>query len=158
MKPNPFLILIPLLLLISCGKSQPSPDSETGRTITPTRSLTFFDQAGDSLTTLRIALAQTQDDITMGLMDVWSMAQDEGMLFIFQTDEPRSFWMANTPLSLDMFFVDSEYRIRRIHTGTTPFSHQLYASDAAVRYVIETNAGFSINHDINEGDFIRIHD
>jgi uncharacterized protein len=131
---------------------------DAGRVITPTRSLTFFGTNGDSITTLRIALAQTQDEITTGLMDVRTMAQNEGMLFIFDTDEPRSFWMANTPLSLDMFFVDSGFRIRRIHANTTPLSHQSYASEDLVRYVIETNAGYSILHDITEGHTIRIHD
>lgn len=131
---------------------------DAGRVITPTRSLTFFGANGDSITTLRIALAQTQDEITTGLMDVRTMAQNEGMLFIFDTDEPRSFWMANTPLSLDMFFVDKEFRIRRIHANTTPLSHQSYATDDPVRYVIETNGGYSIQHDITEGHTIRIHD
>lgn len=131
---------------------------DAGRVITPTRSLTFFGTNGDSITTLRIALAQTQDEITTGLMDVRTMAHNEGMLFIFDTDEPRSFWMANTPLSLDMFFVDSGFRIRRIHANTTPLSHQSYASEDLVRYVIETNAGYSILHDITEGHTICIHD
>jgi uncharacterized membrane protein (UPF0127 family) len=158
LKPNHFLVPIALLLLISCANPpEPAPASE-GRTITPTGSLTFLDAQGDSITTLRVALAQTEQEISTGLMDVRVMAADEGMLFLFGTDEPRSFWMANTPLSLDMFFVDNEFRIRRIHPNTTPLSHQSYTSDAPVRYVIETNAGYALTHDITEGHTIRIHD
>lgn len=158
MKPNHFLASIAILSLISCGKPPQPQNTSTGRTITPTRSITFFDAAGDSLTTLKVALAQTQDEISTGLMDVRTMANDEGMLFIFADDQPRSFWMANTPLSLDMFFVDSDFRIRRIHANTTPLSHQSYTSDDPVRYVIETNGGYSIEHDITEGHTILIHD
>lgn len=103
-------------------------------------------------------MAVTPNDITTGLMDVRSMGADHGMLFVFESDEPRSFWMANTPLSLDMFFIDKDFRIRRIHSNTTPLSHQSYTSDAPVRYVIETNAGYSLTHDITEGHTIRLHD
>lgn len=158
MKPNHFLVAIAFLSLISCGNPPQPQNTTAGRTITPTRSVTFFDAAGDSVTTLRVALAQTTDEISTGLMDVREMAIDEGMLFIFADDQPRSFWMANTPLSLDMFFVDSGFRIRRIHANTTPLSHQSYTSDAPVRYVIETNGGYSILHDITEGHTILIHD
>jgi uncharacterized membrane protein (UPF0127 family) len=158
LKPNRFLVPIAFLLLISCAKEPERPPVSTGRTLTPTGALTFLDASGDSITTLRIALAQTDQEISTGLMDVRSMAADEGMLFIFGSDEPRSFWMANTPLSLDMFFVDSGFRIRRIHASTTPLSHESYASGDPVRYVIETNAGYALTHDITEGHSIRIHD
>lgn len=158
MKPNRFLVPIAFLLLISCANAPEPVPAAPGRAVTPTRSLTFLDARGDSITTLRVALAQTEQEISTGLMDVRSMEADAGMLFIFGSDEPRSFWMANTPLSLDMFFVDSEFRIRRIHANTTPLSHQSYTSDAPVRYVIETNAGYAVTHDITEGHSIRIHD
>lgn len=158
MKPNRFLVPIAFLLLISCANTPEPAPVAAGRVVTPTGALTFLDAQGDSITTLRVALAQTEQEISTGLMDVRTMAADEGMLFIFGSEEPRSFWMANTPLSLDMFFVDSEFRIRRIHANTTPLSHQSYTSDAPVRYVIETNAGYAVTHDITEGHFIRIHD
>jgi uncharacterized membrane protein (UPF0127 family) len=158
LKPNHILVAIAVLLLITCGNPPQPQNMMTGRTITPTRSITFFDASGDSITTLHVALAQTTEEISTGLMDVREMAIDEGMLFIFSDEQPRSFWMANTPLSLDMFFVDSALRIRRIHANTTPLSHQSYTSDDPVRYVIETNGGYSIQYDITEGHTILIHD
>ncbi len=158
MKPNRFLLSIAVLLLISCAKEPEQAPVASGRTITPTGALSFLNAAGDTLATLRVALARTDQEISTGLMDVRTMSEHEGMLFIFGNEEPRSFWMANTPLSLDMFFVDNDFRIRRIHTNTTPLSHQSYTSDAPVRYVIETNAGYALRHDITEGLSIRIHD
>lgn len=158
MKPNRFLLSIAVILLFSCAKEPEQASVSQGRTITPTGAVSFLNTKGDTLATLRVALARTDQEISTGLMDVRNMVQDEGMLFIFGNEEPRSFWMANTPLSLDMFFVDNEFRIRRIHAGTTPLSHQSYSSDAPARYVIETNAGYALRHDITEGHSIHIHD
>lgn len=126
--------------------------------LSTTQGLTFLSSAGDSLTSIRIAVARTEEETSQGLMDVKTMAENEGMLFIFETTQPRSFWMANTPLSLDMLFIDESYIVARIHTNTTPYSQNSYASGVPVRYVVEVNAGFTLKHDITEGATIRIHD
>jgi uncharacterized membrane protein (UPF0127 family) len=73
------------------------------------------------------------------------------MLFIFEDNQPRSFWMANTPLSLDIFFVNENFEIVRIHRNAKPYSRKNLTSDKPAKYVVETNAGFSISHDIQEG-------
>lgn len=73
------------------------------------------------------------------------------MLFIFQKEEPRSFWMANTPLSLDIMFVNADKEIVRIHHSTPPFSHENFKSGVPAQYAIETNGGFAVAHDIREG-------
>ncbi len=88
-------------------------------------------------------------------MHVTNLGEDEGMLFIFQEAGPRGFWMANTPLPLDIIFVNSKKEIVRIHHSTPPFSKETFSSGEPALYAVETNAGFTIAHDIREGMEIR---
>ncbi len=158
MKTNHICALVAILLIVSCQETVPERPVQPGRVIEFTGALSFTSSSGDSITTIRVAIADSEDERSAGLMDVRSLAASDGMLFIFDRQEPLSFWMANTPLSLDMYFVNEAFEIVRIHTGTTPFSRQSYASELPARYVVEVNAGFTLTHDLKEGDRIRIHD
>ncbi|MGB2098769.1 MAG: DUF192 domain-containing protein, partial [Candidatus Puniceispirillaceae bacterium] len=54
-----------------------------------------------------VRLATTPAQHAYGLMFSPPLAARTGMLFIFGEDAPRSFWMKNTPISLDMLFFSS---------------------------------------------------
>jgi len=84
-------------------------------------------------------------------MDVRDLGESKGMLFIFDDSQQRSFWMANTPLPLDIIFVNADYEIVRIHHNAQPFSEQNLPSGKPAKYVIETNGGYCVSHDIQEG-------
>lgn len=115
-------------------------------------SVHFLDSDGDTLTTLRVAIADTEESRRAGLMNVQALPENHGMLFLFEREEPLSFWMANTPLSLDILFVNEAGEIVRIHTQTQPYSNQSLASGEPARYAVEAEAGFVMNHDIREGE------
>jgi len=100
------------------------------------------------------ALANTPEERNAGLMGVESLKKNHGMLFVFEQNQPLSFWMANTPLSLDIIFVNADYKIVRIHSNTEPFSTKQYESGANAKYVIETIGGFCIDNDILEGTIV----
>lgn len=155
---RPYFKLLPLIILTlassACSKAQKKSDSEnneTGRTLEYVRTISFLSVDGDTLSTIEAAVADDTDERNQGLMDVRNLPESKGMLFIFDQNEPRSFWMANTPLSLDIIFVNEDKEIVRIHHNTQPFSEKSITSDLPAKYVIETNAGYSISHDIQEG-------
>jgi len=126
-----------------------------GRSLDYTGTLTFTKPAGREVSTIQIAVADTDDARSAGLMDVRDLPRDHGMLFIFDDDRERSFWMANTPLSLDIIFADKDGKIVRVHRNTQPFSQENFVSGAPARYVVEVNAGYTVEHDITEGDKIE---
>jgi hypothetical protein len=64
--------------------------------------------------------------------------------------------MANTPLSLDIIFANSDFEIVRIHRNTQPYSSRSIESGRPAKYVVEVNAGYAVNHDIREGMTIAI--
>ncbi len=95
------------------------------------------------------------DDIrerALGLMFRRAMADDEGMLFDFRAEEPASFWMRNTYISLDMLFIKADGTIESIAERTTPLSDKSVLSKGPVRFVLEINGGLSDTLGIAPGD------
>ncbi len=63
--------------------------------------------------------------------------------------------MRNTEVSLDIIYINANYRIVTIHKETKPLSEQLYASSAPAQFVVEVRAGFTDRYDIREGQRIN---
>lgn len=129
--------------------------NDRSATLTYSDTLSFISQAGDTLTTISIAVADEPKERNEGLMNVNSLPANKGMLFIFDQQQELSFWMANTPLSLDIFFVNADKEIVRIHRSTQPYTEQNFTSGQPALYAVETNGGFSVSHDIQEGMYVK---
>ena len=118
--------------------------------------LAFISHAtSDTLALIDIELADTEVLRARGLMFRKSMPENAGMLFIMDSEQIQGFWMRNTYISLDMLFVNAEHKIVTIHANTTILSERTYYSTQPALYVVEVNAGFSYQHNINVGDFIQ---
>jgi uncharacterized membrane protein (UPF0127 family) len=103
---------------------------------------------------INVEIADTQERREIGLMGRPKMEELQGMLFIFEEEQPLSFWMMNTLLSLDVFFVDADGTINTIHRSTAPYSLKTYRSHRPGQFVLETNAGFADKYNVTEGDRI----
>ena len=80
------------------------------------------------------------------------------MLFVFADERERGFWMKNTPLPLDIVYIDSSSRIVSIAENTTPYSTKTIASRGPARYVLEVNGGFCREHGIVAGSSVHLPD
>lgn len=116
-----------------------------------------FVNASGVVTTISVEVADTPQEQKKGLMYRTHMDDDEGMLFIFSEDATRYFWMKDTPIPLDMVFINSDYRIVDINYNAIPNSEGVYTSKAICRYVIEVNGGFCREHWIGVGDQVKIY-
>jgi uncharacterized membrane protein (UPF0127 family) len=95
-----------------------------------------------------------------GLMDRTQMDAGHGMLFVFDDDAPRAFWMKNTKIPLDMLFFDADNRLVSIQHDVPPCIASpcaAYSSGAPARYVLELNGGQAAKLDLTPGDRIDIH-
>lgn len=104
----------------------------------------------------KIDIEIVQDDAKrqQGLMYRENMEPDQGMLFLFDVEEPQAFWMENTKIPLDIIYIDKDWKIVSIAKNTVPFSKQSIPSKGPSKYVLEVNAGFSDAYKIGAGDFV----
>jgi len=117
-------------------------------------SLTFLAKKSQKeIVKIDIEIADNDFERTRGLMYRVSLPDNAGMLFMFENSGPRSFWMRNTYISLDIIFADEKKKIVAIHRHAEPLSYEAIRAKTA-RYVIEVNAGFCDKHTINVGDSI----
>lgn len=98
---------------------------------------------------IQIEIADNEAARTQGLMWREYMPEDDGMLFIFDKQEPVEFWMKNTYIPLDMIFADRTGRIVSIYQEATPLSEASIPSEKPAKYVVEVNGGFCAKYGIN---------
>jgi uncharacterized membrane protein (UPF0127 family) len=110
---------------------------------------------GSVAATLAVEIAETPEARARGLMGRLLSDFMAGMLFIFESAQPQTFWMRNTPGSLDMIFVDADRNVLNVASHTTPMSDQLYSSAGPAKFVVEAKAGFADRFGIRPGYSIR---
>ncbi len=151
------LSLFTLCLLAACQTepgAEPPEESETMISFRKDGTLTFT--SGDQeVVTIDIEIAETDSARTRGLMQRTSLPEKGGMLFVFDREEPQGFWMANTPLSIDLIFVSADSHIVSIAKYAKPLSQETILSRAPARYVVEVPAGFADTYGLLEGDGLR---
>jgi len=103
-----------------------------------------------------VELATTHDEQARGLMWRDELDEDRGMLFVFRRQRPRSFWMKNTPLPLDIIYIGGDRKIVSIAEHTTPYSTAAIPSAGPARYVLEVGAGFCRTHGVRAGATVEL--
>lgn len=115
----------------------------------------LFTKAVDSSTLqIDIEVADEPFERRDGLMYRTSMGGNQGMLFLFDREEPQSFWMKNTHISLDIIYVGSDKKIVSIQKYAAPFSEESLPSEGPAQFVVEVNAGYCDNFGIKPGDAV----
>ena len=102
-----------------------------------------------------VEIADDPGEQQLGLMFRNRMGEDRGMLFIFERDEPRAFWMKNTRISLDILYFDSALNLVSMQQSVPPCRRDpcpSYPSTGPARYVLEINAGIAEQLGVEVGD------
>lgn len=160
------LLIIPILINSCNEPSRPKANPnippkfvETPPTFAKHGELNFINNKSDTISTIEIEIAETPNNIEKGLMYRKSMEYNRGMLFIFEDETRRSFWMKNTHIPLDIIFINAEKEIVHIAENTIPYSLRSVPSYEYAMFVVEVNAGYCKNKGILTGhkiDFIRL--
>ncbi len=152
----PAALLATALLLASTGAvhAQPPPQLQPQPRI-----------AGPQLTLPRVELsagmhrieaqvAQAPHERQIGLMHRRTMAQHEGMLFVFEQPGTQCFWMKNTLLPLTAAFVADDGTIVNL-VDMQPLVEDSHCSARPVRYVLEMNQGWFDKKGLKAGSQLR---
>jgi uncharacterized membrane protein (UPF0127 family) len=105
---------------------------------------------------LHLQVARTESERELGLMSVTELPPHTGMLFVFDRDAEREFWMKDTLVPLDMVFLGARGRVRAVFPNVpvvplnTP-DDRIPRRDADAKYVIELPAGEAAQDGIVDG-------
>lgn len=121
-------------------------------------------RASDTLA-LHVELAVKPEQKSMGLMERRHLADDAGMLFVYDSTQPpeAGFWMYRTRIPLDIAFADSTGVIRSIRS-MVPCPTEVaqgcptYTPDAPYQYALEVNAGYFARHGFVVGNTLLLKD
>lgn len=108
---------------------------------------------------IQAEIADTMARRARGLMGRESLPPGAGMLFVFNGEDKRGFWMKNTKMALDLFFISASGRVVDIKENFFPCvedSCPVYESSAPAKYVLETNAGMAHEKKIRKGELVKI--
>jgi uncharacterized membrane protein (UPF0127 family) len=140
-----------LLVLAACA----APDkagAEPGA-ISPLEDLQVVTRTGTH--NFKVEIADDEAERQNGLMNRPSMGPDRGMLFEFEDEQERSFWMHNTYIPLDIIYIDGAGKIVSIAANATPFSETPIPSMGAAKGVLELNGGRAAALGIQPGDMVK---
>jgi uncharacterized membrane protein (UPF0127 family) len=91
--------------------------------------------------TVIVEIADSDASRAKGLMMRTFLPQGKGMLFVWPEEGPRTMWMKDTFISLDMIFIDAQGNIVGIVTDAAPHDLSPLGTDRPARYVLEVPAG-----------------
>lgn len=114
----------------------------------------IIDVPGKFAYAFEVEIAETPETRARGLMFRRELHPSRGMLFLFEKESPREFWMKNTLLRLDMLFIKSDGTIHHIHRNAQPLSLKNISSHGPVKAVLEIYGGLSDKMGVEEGDIV----
>ncbi len=139
------LLIFLLIFLINCTKISNKSQKE------------IFIDNGKELIKINVEIADDNEKRVKGLMFREKLRENSGMLFIFENEEYKTFWMKNTLIPLDIIFIDKNLEIMDIEYAIPCNENPCtlyYRSSKPSKYVLEVNAGFSAKNNIHEGNKI----
>ncbi|MFT4303186.1 MAG: DUF192 domain-containing protein [Candidatus Woesearchaeota archaeon] len=94
-------------------------------------------------------------DQSIGLMQHDYLAEQDGMLFVYETLANRPFWMYNMSFSIDIIWINQNLEVVSIVENAQPCHNQdckIYDPNVNSQYVLEINSGMVDFLNIKKGD------
>ncbi len=131
----------------------PPPPSPDPVSFGPPVVMTVTTDRGDYAFATELARSGAQK--SRGMMFRPTVAPDEAMLFVFDDDAPRSFFMRNTCAPLDLVWVTKDLEVAGVSADATPYDETSIPSPEPVRFVWEIAGGRAAAIGLKPGDRLR---
>ncbi|WP_136163096.1 DUF192 domain-containing protein [Sphingomonas flavalba] len=145
-------VAVALSPLSLAGCDGPAP---TDTSATPAVEALTVTTTGGAVRHFVVEIARTPDEQARGLMFRTVLPADHGMLFPMAPPRPASFWMKDTPLSLDIVFIRPDRTIAAIAADAVPYSLEPIESGEPVAAVLEISGGRAAALGIAVGDHVE---
>ena len=103
----------------------------------------LISNSNNELKKFTVEVADNDKLRSLGFMGRTDIPEGTGMLFIWNDEAYRNFWMKNTPSSLDIIFFDKNGYFINVQENTIPYSLDNITSLKPSKYVLELIAGSS---------------
>mgnify|MGYP003438999675 FL=1 len=110
---------------------------------------------GEGRESFAVEVADDPAERSQGLMFRTELPAASGMLFVYDSPRPVSFWMKNTLIPLDMVFADATGTVTRVHEGAVPGDLNPIDGGPGVQFVLEINAGLAAKLGLAPGAQLR---
>lgn len=107
--------------------------------------------------TVVVEVARTRDEVERGLMYRTGLAAEQGMIFVWDEERIRRFWMKNTCVPLDMLFIAMDGTVAGVLEEVPVLNEESRSIPCAVSFVLEVNAGWARDHGVTPGMKAAIH-
>ena len=139
-------------IFISCWTDPKESSIETTEIVFKKEGELALIKGGEIIQELDVELAETSYERATGLMYRETMEDHQGMLFIYSTEEPRTFYMKNTYIPLDLIFYSKDSIVVSIHENAQPLEETSIPSNQPAQFILEVNAGKIQEWNIETGD------
>ena len=147
------VITIAILLFVSSCKKENKIIVKAEQTFKKEGTLDIYkDSTG--VISLEIEIAEDEYERQTGLMHRSTLGEKQGMLFIFEDESPRYFYMKNTYIPLDIIFINNDHQIVSFSENAEPTNEATLPSNAPAKYVLEINGGLVERWGLKTGDSI----
>ena len=160
------IAVITVCVATGVGAAQDGDDNGPEREVIP---IPYLNEDGETATQhFRLEVAADSFAISQGLSGRDEIKEHEGMLFVYASSGPRSYWMKNCLIDIDLIFLDGKGRVvrtyemkkeplRRPGESMSRYEGRLhrYRSVKPAQFVIEVKAGWLKKLQIERGDLIE---
>lgn len=120
----------------------------------------FVDEQGTlylESTPVSVTIADSLEEQQRGLSHVVSLGEFEGKLFVFDEPDYYAMWMKDMLIPIDIVWIDESFTVVHIEKNVKPDTYpETFAPPVPARFVLEVNAFFTENANIEVGDSVTL--